>query len=573
MQYRLHKSISFSGTIVFFLLLLLPSFNYGQELSDINPGIIIECRVPESAKPYDKFTAYVKIINNGYSGIMELKQKLPSGYSATKPDSQAIDFLFDNQEVNIMWYVTSETKEYSFFYTIHTGERLDDKFPFSGMITTDLDQYPFIEMINISGSPGAGQRQSQKTTPVQPEQRAVNASVQFTFDRPETVNTESTFSFMINIVKPVNYSPSAELTLNWPRGFAPQNIDIPDAGYQVNGPTITISWEHLTAQSNLSIVIPIKVRDIPRGVYPVTLFYKDANNQVTSKGTSITVNNERVANVQTTDPYKPGLVKLRLIYPQEIYLNEDFNMDIKITIGSLKGKAKLNLQLPPSVEVEVLRHTDFDYSQVTGKLMIQWANLPDEPEIEVNCRVKTNINHRAVYPISALFIVDGKETASYFNNLIIHNQYQSSSTVDNSRQISQPASFDTTATFNKLDELLEAWKKATSGDQSTVVSETIGTVLDENRSSPSSGLTGEISYRIQIIASKVVLPELSETIRSNGIFEPLNEDFNGVWYRYTVGDFNTYGLSKAYLKTLSAKGYPDTFIVKYVNGKRDTVYY
>jgi cell division protein FtsN len=48
------------------------------------------------------------------------------------------------------------------------------------------------------------------------------------------------------------------------------------------------------------------------------------------------------------------------------------------------------------------------------------------------------------------------------------------------------------------------------------------------------------------------------------IHEPLKVNFDGEYYRYTVGEFNTSAQCSAYVKFLQSKGFADAFVRKYV---------
>jgi cell division septation protein DedD len=77
-----------------------------------------------------------------------------------------------------------------------------------------------------------------------------------------------------------------------------------------------------------------------------------------------------------------------------------------------------------------------------------------------------------------------------------------------------------------------------------------------------------ISYRIQVFATTVKSSNLREKYMSKGIFDPIQEDFDGKTYRYTIGNFETQTKALEYLKELRSKGLTDAFVVKYADGVR-----
>lgn len=78
----------------------------------------------------------------------------------------------------------------------------------------------------------------------------------------------------------------------------------------------------------------------------------------------------------------------------------------------------------------------------------------------------------------------------------------------------------------------------------------------------------KINYRIQIKTSnsKLNIDELQQNLK---ISEPINEEFDNGWYRYTIGYFENYDDAKnLYYRTVNIDKISDAFIVTYFGDKR-----
>jgi hypothetical protein len=57
-----------------------------------------------------------------------------------------------------------------------------------------------------------------------------------------------------------------------------------------------------------------------------------------------------------------------------------------------------------------------------------------------------------------------------------------------------------------------------------------------------------------------------------GIDEVSYENYDGIYYRYVVGKFDTLKAAKDYLIIVKEKGYSDAFVAEFINGKRGRIY-
>jgi hypothetical protein len=74
-----------------------------------------------------------------------------------------------------------------------------------------------------------------------------------------------------------------------------------------------------------------------------------------------------------------------------------------------------------------------------------------------------------------------------------------------------------------------------------------------------------IHYRVQVGSFRN-----PSDLRFNAFKEVHRESFGGI-YRYTVGFFNDFENASLYADTVKSTGYPDAFVVGYLNGKRTSL--
>jgi hypothetical protein len=175
--------------------------------------------------------------------------------------------------------------------------------------------------------------------------------------------------------------------------------------------------------------------------------------------------------------------------------------------------------------------------------------MPSSPVVEVKFIVDTKEVSRAVYLILAEFYLDGKLLAINSSYILISDEEQLSALKNQEKASSVTDGIDTLEMFSKMDSLLIQRQELTSGGNQ-------------------EGLVGfepkVVNYRVQILASNKILPNVKRLLLSMNINEPFKNHYDGECYRYTVGIFKTKGECVEYLRFVQYKGFADAFIVKYI---------
>jgi len=81
-------------------------------------------------------------------------------------------------------------------------------------------------------------------------------------------------------------------------------------------------------------------------------------------------------------------------------------------------------------------------------------------------------------------------------------------------------------------------------------------------------ITPDFEYKVQVMASKTPV-DVSYIQKRYSINEPIREDYDGVWYRYSVGSFKDYKSARESANKLNSVNKVDgAFVVGFKNGKR-----
>lgn len=400
-----------------------------------------------------------------------------------------------------------------------------------------------------------------------------NMPVELNFAYPDQVDAGSSFIFSIQIKKESGYDTPGNIHCRFSGGMLPMESGFSHAEFSINNQEVNISWDSLGSSNIFEFPLKVSTQKGQEGVYPLRIEYYDNAGLMLKRNVGIYIYNSDEATFQTfTGPDTENPYRVKLIFPDEISFDETYPLDIVITKGKNTGGAKVYVQLPPASLVKVPNYHEHNYKQEQGNLCILLNSMPASPEFTIACKVTNTTNVKSVYPLNATVEFTSQSIINYddfiaVTNLKSENTYTQNRSALNNKNAAVNA--DSTKVFNAMDTLLKTWKKST-GQFKQLRKQKVQVSGDEEQ----SPLKREVVfYSIQIVASEVVMNTIESKLRSKGIEERILEDYDGNIYRYTVGDFETLMEAKKMKEELVNKGYPDAFIVEYVNGVRGRSFY
>lgn len=91
---------------------------------------------------------------------------------------------------------------------------------------------------------------------------------------------------------------------------------------------------------------------------------------------------------------------------------------------------------------------------------------------------------------------------------------------------------------------------------------------DEISSNKVHDYSGEIVFKVQILAKSHGRANVNKLKNNYGLAESITEEHNNNMYRYLAGSFSNYSEAAKYAKYLQSNGIYDAFVVAYENGMR-----
>jgi hypothetical protein len=426
------------------------------------------------------------------------------------------------------------------------------------------------------------------------EKFPVLQNIDLTFDFPEQIKAGEKFTFSVNLKDPQPLLKPGIITVQFTDGFTPIYKQIEGVQYDIKSNSALFSWSRLTDGNLFFLSFLVKTAENLNGVYPVRIVYNDNGNEIKKNAGLYVVGKPKTSDnfQELEERFSP--ISIKLIYPEEVLLNSDYDLIIEIAKGKNTGGAEINVRMPPAGNILIEDSILYSYGRNSGKLQIKIPNMPPSPTFAISAKVQNNSIKKAVYPVSASVIFDNQTRARYSDYIYITDQItRSEFTAQTSHEDVAEDYADLEDTFSELDRLLNEWTTSTTGknpnqkskppkeevivetDQKTVLSET-----EENRpiqlqqKTPTNGQKNDfpktIFFTVQIAASKVPMPKLGRFLRSMQILVPSKEDYDNAYYRYIVGEFPNIEQAKDLRLKLIEKGFSDAFIVKYENGVRAT---
>lgn len=500
----------------------------------------INCLLPDVVEAESEFTITFEIIKGGYVGPLKIDHKLPNGFRLVEDNIINAEISTDRQQFEIIWKALPPDDIFSFDITLSVANISQAVYPFHGMAHFYDFSIPYGESVTVT---------SETNTNVAGREGYI-APLSFGFEMPEEIIAGLEFTFVTTINKETNYTNSGKLTQKWPSRLVPMPTKIQNADLSISNNVVEISWDKLEVGTYFSIAYQVFAKENAAGFYTVLTNFLDSDGVKIVENVSVRVVNSPIQKPDARVPKKEKLHQLWCEHPTEVVQGKEFELSIFIQKGKNTQPGSLHLKLPPGCEIDVTGMEGFSYNQAFGELMISWDHMPSSPVVEVKSIVNTKEVTRAGYMILAEFFLDGKLMANSSSLILISDKEQLSVLKKQEKTLPVPNGIDTTEMFSKIDNLLKQWQESTKGLNQSETGKVEKNIVD---------------FRVQILASKKMLPNLKRLLLSMNMDEPFNSYYDGEIYRYTVGKFNTRDDCVAYMKFVQNKGFADAFIVKYID--------
>jgi len=524
--------------LIVFLLFsnVAPCQREGQGISPFK----VNCILPDIVEAESEFTITFEITKGGYIGPLKISQELTNGFKLVDDYIIDAEISINGQQFDITWKALPSGDIFSFDLTLSVANISKAVYPFHGAAHFYGFSIPYGEAITITHKTNTGMAD---------DREGFIAPLSFGFEMPKEIIAGLEFTFVTIIHKEANYTSSGKLIQKWPPKMVPRPTTIKNADLSVSNNMVEISWDKFEARAYISIAYQVFAKENAAGVYPVFMHYTDSEGLSLVENVRVRVVDSPILKPDARVPKKENLHQLWFGHPTEIIQGDEFELSIFIQKGKNTQPGSLHLKLPSGCGIIPPNEERFSYNQHLGELLISWDNMPSSPVVEVKFIVDTKEVPRAVYLILAEFFLDGKLLATNSSYILISDEEQLSALKNQEKASSVTDGIDTLEMFSKMDSLLIQRQGLTGGGNQ-------------------EGLVGfepkVVNYRVQILASNKILPNVKRLLLSMNINEPFKNHYDGECYRYTVGIFKTKGECGEYLKFVQYKGFADAFIVKYI---------
>jgi len=158
-------------------------------------------------------------------------------------------------------------------------------------------------------------------------------NTEITLDFPDQIKAGTEFSFSVNIKNQTPLLSAGFLSVQFTEGFLPFYNGNEGIEFSTAKNTAIFRWEQLTDGNLFDLSFSVKTIELEKGVYPVRVVY-ESNNSFVKENAGLYV----IGKVKTPEDFeriqeKPSPISIRLIYPEEVLLNDNYSLVIELTKG------------------------------------------------------------------------------------------------------------------------------------------------------------------------------------------------------------------------------------------------
>lgn len=564
MEFRRH-SLNKTWIALLFLILIVParSSNLKQRADSVR--ITAEVIVPSFVEANSIFEVEYIVHKAGYTAGLSIEQNLPPGIEPVKDEAAGYSMKLTGKKMTIKWKAIPPKNPFQFNLFFTVADIPPAVYGFKGQVVAGKKSTPFSSLVSVT--------LPDQTVPDTLHEE-LKSPLKIYFEYPELMQPGVSFSFVTTLIKKTGYTAGGRLVQYWPEGFIPEKTGLANAAMEIDDRKVTVRWDKMDKVESISIAYPVRVADIVNGIYPVITEFVDQFGFRFEENTGIFIRADEEKQSQVVPEKKDDQVRM---YFRETNDEDVIRILYNVDVYDAKGEALLQLDLPRQIDLVRVSEKTFSYDTTVGKLSIRWNSIHEIQQLEGEVQIGLSAVRPAVYPINAAFYLGD---ALKFRGISWLNTAEPGIVKQQKKAVPEPASMDTTKLFSRLDTLLEQWKKASAGDNKATAKDSVvtrqPTGLNNDTEIEQDAETTAVAefegikscYSIQVAASAMPEPELQSVIGRLRISQKMYVDHSGKWYRYIVGCFIMLREARDFLEIMQKSGFPDAFIVNYIDGKR-----
>lgn len=258
--------------------------------------------------------------------------------------------------------------------------------------------------------------------------------------------------------------------------------------------------------------------------------------------------------------------------------DKEYNVEVKIKKGSIKGFAKFQEALPNGFSAKGGQLNGSSFSIADGKLKFVWVSLPTDEEMTISYVLEnTSSTSENVTLDKGEFsylendqskkIKLANDNLPLSNNTAVARIENSTPTTTTEATVSNNTQPETQVPTSTTTEPVKTEPVAASPEPVTTSNPT---PTPNTTSEPLTKKQGNVVYNVQIGAFSNAIQ--SETLAKKfNISENIKSEMAEGYNKFMVGSFNEYKEARSHRETIKQKGCQGAFVVAYNGAKRITV--
>lgn len=406
---------------------------------------------------------------------------------------------------------------------------------------------------------------------------------------PNNVKIATEFTAEIKVNKG-NIGGFAKLQLEVPQGFTVKEIESKGGNFSFAGTIAKIIWTSTPSDAEFTVKFNLSADASAAGVKTITSKFSYVNNNnkevvemtpaeivvgdvvvenptTTSETPPATETNTVVAN--TTPSYDNQSEPNSNIMCQRTITNgataNEFNVEVKIKKGGIKGFAKYQETLPAGYNAKGGKTNLSSFSVSDGKLKFVWVSLPADEELVISYILEKGSDAPAESKL------ENGEFSYLENDQSKKVKLQVDVFGSSAAEIAKTETNVPTSTLTT-----DATTNAVTTTNPVTTTDPVKT--DNTSSEPAkteqkdvvARKEGDVQYRVQVGAFKNAI-ESTVLAKKFKIAETIKSEMAEGFSKFMVGNFDEYKKARSHRENIKQKGCNSAFVVAYNGAKRITV--
>ena len=411
---------------------------------------------------------------------------------------------------------------------------------------------------------------------------------------PDNVSPGKDFTVEVTVNK-AQITGFAKLQLEIPAGFTASEADSKGGSFTASGTVVKIIWTSVPSDPIVVVKINLSVPASTSGdkqlqgkfsyiennvkqqveFSPVTIKLGGSSDNVSSTATpvdSVTTNQSTTTSspdvtqtaTSTADtvkafskPNEPDAIVSASRKVTALGSQDNFQIDLTIKKGNIKGFAKLSEKIPVGYKAESIATSAASFDFEGGEVKFIWTSIPTDEEIKISYKLVPDASASIQKPA---YIENG--SFSY-----IENDQTKKASIDN-QEIADVNAPQTTAVNTETSQPATITPPVTDNNAASATQPVVAEKLAITKASAPKN--GNVYYSVQIGAFKNGV-NAGSLAKKYALHDHVNTEMHEGFTKCILGKYNEYKIARDSREIVKHKGVEGAFVTAYNSGKRITI--